>query len=50
MGRADVQGQHPGHQGKTDLDCLGKEDQVAVLLTNIPDVNELLEAPQFRRQ
>lgn len=50
MGRAVVQGQHPRHQGKTDLDRLGKEDKVAVLLISIPDVDEMLETLQFQRQ
>ncbi|KAL3142738.1 hypothetical protein ABBQ38_003038 [Trebouxia sp. C0009 RCD-2024] len=43
-------GQHPRHQGKTDLDRLGKEDKVAVLLISIPDVDEMLETLQFQRQ
>ena len=45
-----VQGKHPGHPGQSDIMRLGGEDKLAVLLSHIPDVDELLETLQFQRQ
>lgn len=46
----DLQGEHPSYQGKQDLECLGTEDRIAVRLTSIPDVDEVLETLQFKHQ
>ena len=44
-----VQGKHPGHRGKSDIKDLESEDQVAVLLSRIPDVDELVKTVQFKQ-
>lgn len=50
LGCVDLQGEHPGYLAKSDIKHLERADRMAVLLNNMPGVDELLKTMKFKEQ
>lgn len=50
LGCVDLQGEHPGYPGKNDINYLERADRIAVLLSQVPGVEQLLRTMEFKQQ